>query len=108
MALSRFTAALLAISVCVVVLGAELAAQPEATFSAPRRLKAGDAFLGKGRAYPSPAFHDVDGDGLADIVIGDLPGRVTWARQIPGESITFAAEKPFLDKDGKRLDFNNW
>lgn len=79
------------------------------TFAAPVRLQAGDKFMGEGRLYPSPVFHDVDGDGRLDVVIGDLPGRLTVALRVPGEGPPrFAAEKPMLGADGQPLKFHNW
>ena len=80
----------------------------EIQFAPPRRIMAGDAFLGKGRMYASPAFHDVNGDGHLDAIIGDLPGRVTVALGTGSMPLRFAEEKPMLDKAGKGLDFGNW
>ncbi|MHC4933242.1 MAG: hypothetical protein ACYTGV_13745 [Planctomycetota bacterium] len=76
-----------------------------AQFAAPKRIQAGEAFLGEGRLYPSPVLHDVDGDGKSDIVVGDLFGKVTVALRASG---AFAAETPLLDRDGKPLKFHNW
>jgi hypothetical protein len=79
-------------------------------FGAPVRLHAGDALLGAGRLYPSPAVHDVDRDGELDVVLGDLTGRVTFARRIARDDGTFAlaGEDRVLGADGKPVDFNNW
>jgi hypothetical protein len=81
------------------------------TFAAPVLLRAGDAVLGAGRLYPSPMLHDVNGDGLVDVVVGDLPGRLTVALRVANESTkvpTFAAEAKFHGADGKQLSFGNW
>jgi hypothetical protein len=88
------------------------------TFAPPVRLKAGDEFLGnqyaaegkkaQERLFPSPVFHDVDGDGLADIVVGDLWGKLTVARRLPGTPATFAKEANVMGADGKVLDLQNW
>ena len=83
--------------------------QGRAVFAAPVRIKAGDKFLGEGRLYPSPVFHDVDGDKLPDIVIGDLFGKVTVAcRTTEKDVVRFTAEKDVKDRDGQPLKFHNW
>ena len=93
-----------------IVLAVPSAAQSTSEiFAPPVRLKAGDKLLGEKRLYPSPVFHDVDGDGLADIVVGDLRGVLTFAARQPGDGpATFAAEKAVPGADGKGLKFNNW
>jgi len=78
------------------------------TFAPPVRLKAGDKFLGEGRWFPSPVYHDLNGDKLADIVVGDLPGHLTVAHRVAGASATFAAEENVLGADGKIVDLHNW
>ncbi len=79
------------------------------TFAAPVRLHAGDKFLGQGRLFPSPVHHDIDGDGIADIVVGDLPGRLTVARGEKAEHTpSFGAESRLEAADGKQIDFHNW
>lgn len=55
--------------------------------------------------YPSPAVFDVDGDGVLDVVIGDLAGRVTWARRA---GAGLEAEQALKSADGKNLKFHNW
>lgn len=75
-------------------------------FANPVRVKAGEAFAGAKRWYPSPVLHDVNGDQRADLVVADLAGRVTFAlRQEDG---SFGAEQPMLRDDGKPLKFHNW
>ncbi len=77
----------------------------QAKFAAPQRIKAGEAFVGAGRLYPSPVFYDVNGDGHKDIVVGDLFGRVTFAA---GTERGLTPETPLLDSSGKALKFQNW
>jgi len=81
-----------------------------ARFAEPVRLRAGDRWLGGDRLYPSPVLYDVDGDGVRDVVVADLPGKPTWARATrgPDGAISLAAEKPFLGRDERPLDFSNW
>ena len=78
-------------------------------FAAPVRLEAGGKGIGENRPYPSPVFHDVDRDGLLDLVIGDLRGKITVARRQKGEGpARYAGETKLIAKDGKELDFANW
>ena len=104
--MSRFVPATLALISATLLTAASTLAQDDAGFASPRLLKAGVELVGKGRHYPSPVMHDVDRDGLSDVVIGDLMGRVTWAKAI--ERGRFASEQKLLGADGKRLKFSNW
>jgi hypothetical protein len=84
-------------------------AQDAPSFATPVRLMAGDQFLGHNRLFPSPVFHDMNGDGLRDLVIGDLRGRLTIALRLQGEGpARFGAETKLLGANGKELDFANW
>jgi hypothetical protein len=77
-------------------------------FAAPKRIMAGDKFLGEGRLYPSPVLHDMDGDKRADLVVADLFGNVTVAKRAANPPMAFAAEGKVMDRDGKPLKFHNW
>ncbi len=95
-------------SFSLVALAATVGAQAP-QFAAPVRLEAGGKGLGENRSYPSPVFHDVDRDGLLDLVVGDLRGKITVALRQKGEGpARYAAETKLLAKDGKELDFANW
>ena len=81
----------------------------DAKFAPPVRLSAGEKLLGVHRYFPSPVFHDVDGDGLADLVVGDLVGRLTVALRLPGpDPRAFGPESEMNAADGKPIDFHNW
>jgi hypothetical protein len=95
----------------LLLLGATLAAQappPPPTFAEPVRLKAGDKFLGENRLFPSPVFHDMNGDGRADVVVGDLIGKLTVALRTGDGAPAYAAETKQQALDGKELHFGNW
>jgi hypothetical protein len=92
----------------LILLTAATAVAQETSFAPPVRLRAGEAFLGQGRLYPSPVYHDLDGDRLADLVVGDLRGHLTVARRVAGATPTFAKEDKVLGADGKIVDLQNW
>lgn len=79
-------------------------------FAPPVRLKAGDTFLGENRLYPSPVFHDLDGDGRVDVVVGDLVGVLTVAPRANAAAAApaYGPETKVLGADGQPLDFDNW
>jgi hypothetical protein len=91
------------------LLTAALAAQAP-TFATPVRLTApAGTHHGHDRLYPSPALHDVDGDGRPDLVLGDLEGSITVARRLPGDGTpAFAAPTPLRGADGRPFAFHNW
>lgn len=78
-------------------------------FAPPVAIQAGEVPLGSKRLYPSPALHDMDGDGKPEIVIGDLWGKLSVAQRLEGGGVPkYAEDKPLLGRDGKPLDFKNW
>ena len=101
----------LALAGCVVLFSPRGVAQTDVEttirFAPPKRIMAGDVFLGENRLYPSPAMHDVNGDGRADIVIGDLFGKVTVAPHT-GKPMSYGAEEEVKDREGEQLKFHNW
>lgn len=78
-------------------------------FASPRRIEAGGRFLGTKRLYPSPVVRDMNGDGLADLVVGDLWGKITIAMRVAGKGpLAFEADTELKAADGKAIDFHNW
>ena len=81
----------------------------EVRFASPKRIKAGDSYLGAKRLYPSPAVYDVNRDGKLDVVIGDLWGKITIATQkAKNSALVLEREIKLPGVDGKQLDFGNW
>lgn len=82
---------------------------PKSAFAAPVRLMAGKKPLGDERLFPSPVWRDMNGDGLADIVVGDLIGRLTVALRLPdSKPAAYGPEEKLKDLEGKEIDFHNW
>jgi hypothetical protein len=110
MTTSKLQALTLAVAGCAVLLPSQGVAQDKGkpVFAAPVRIKAGDAFVGEGRYYPSPVLHDVNGDQLPDLVVGDLMGKITFAPRLAGKKVLFGSEKQLKDRSGEQLKFHNW
>lgn len=80
-------------------------ATQNAAFDDPELLMAGGQMMGIKRHYPSPVLHDLDGDGVRELIIGDLHGYITRCERNAdgwGEEVRIRA------KDGKDLRFHNW
>ena len=70
------------------------------TFHAPVAMKAaGQPVRVEEPGYAAPAWHDVDGDGRADLVVGQFAkGKMAVYRGIEGGQL---AERTWLQADGK-------
>ena len=67
-------------------------ASDRTTFRPPVRLMAGGEPMGQEQMYPSPALYDLDGDGVEELVIGDLMGNLRVSRRVAGgDAITWSA-----------------
>ena len=98
---------------CIATLGA-LAPQSEqeplisAKFSEPIQLMAADEPLGIKRMYPSPRLYDIDRDGKAELVIGDLMGRVMVAEKADGDDPAAWGKLATFMSGRRALKFHNW
>ena len=82
-------------------------------FDAPVRLKVKDAFLNVAakKRFPSPAMIDVDDDGQAELVVGELMGSVgVYENQnTSGTGDPIWGPRTHLKTfDGKRIRTSNW
>jgi len=78
-------------------------------FAEPVLLHEGDAPMGRGLLYPSPALFDVDADGTDELVMGDLVGKLWVSARVEGDDPTAWTERePLKAADGNDLKFSNW
>ena len=74
-------------------------------FDAPEALLTADSPF-TGQMYPSPVLRDIDGDGKAELVVGDLPGRMRFATR-KGNGLQWSKLYPMKSGD-EPLRLNNW
>jgi hypothetical protein len=68
----------------------------------PVRLRAGGDFIDTGLAWghSGPCFHDVDGDGLPDLVVGDFSGKFRFYKNVGTREEPRCAPGTFLQAGG--------
>ena len=97
---------LLFAGLCVPVAAAEDATP---LFRTPVQLKAGEAMMGEGILYPSPKLQDLDGDGISEMLIGDLRGQLLFSkRQGSSDATQWTTLEPVQTADGEPIKFDNW
>ena len=74
-------------------------------FDAPEVLLTDDRPF-SGQMYPSPVLQDLDGDGKAELVVGDLPGRMRFATR-KDKGLHWSKLNPMKSGD-EPLRLNNW
>ncbi|MEM1450423.1 MAG: hypothetical protein AAF957_11115 [Planctomycetota bacterium] len=87
-------------------LGVEAEA-PKARFAPPVQLTAGGSEH-TGILYPSPALHDVDGDGALELLIGEIFGTITISERDPEGPATAWREAQSMKVGGEPIKLNNW
>lgn len=87
------------------------AAAPAQTFSfaPPARILAGENLLGDGLPFPSPTIGDLDGDGVLDVLIGDVSGNISVAsgKRVDGR-LSFGPERRLEAGKAGLLAFPNF
>ena len=81
-------------------------------FEAPVRLTVdGKPLQQANDRFPSPAIYDIDNDGVNELIIGGLRGKVevfeNSSSSTKGDPIWEAGE-PLEDSDGKSIELTNW
>ena len=74
-------------------------------FDAPEVLLTADSPF-TGQMYPSPVLQDIDGDGKAELIVGDLPGRMRFASRVD-KGLSWSKLQPMKSGD-EPLRLNNW
>ena len=59
--------------------------------------------------YPSPALYDLNGDGVDELIVGDLRGYLQKATRESGDIASgWGKATNIKTADGKDLNFSNW
>lgn len=58
--------------------------------------------------YPSPTFHDLDGDDVRELVVGDRFGRITIREFVGGDADSAWTANAMRSVTGKPLKLTNW
>ncbi len=74
-------------------------------FDPPEALLTADSPF-TGQMYPSPVLQDIDGDGKAELIVGDLPGRMRFATR-KGNDLQWSKLNP-MESGDEPLRLNNW
>lgn len=86
------------------------AAQSDPALSPPQRLKAGGEWIDTGKeiAHAGPQLHDVDGDGLLDLVVGSFAGRFQLYRNVGTRTAPAFEARGHLQAGGVAAKVPNW
>jgi hypothetical protein len=92
------------------LLATEGAAQSDPVLSAPQRLKAGEEWIDTGKeiAHAGPQLHDVDGDGLQDLVVGNFAGHFQVYRNVGTRTAPAFESRGRLKAAGVEAKVPNW
>ena len=91
----------------------ENATSDSSLFESPVRINADGAPLNTAarKRFPSPGIFDVDGDGQAELLIGELMGSVGVYENLNTSGTgdpEWSSRKPLRDAKGKQIKTSNW
>ncbi len=86
------------------------AAGGDAELAAPVRLAADGQWIdtGKETAHAGPSFHDLDGDGVRDLLVGNFAGTLAHYRNVGTAAAPKFEAKGFLAAEGDPIKIHNW
>jgi len=62
----------------------------------------------KADSYPSLVAYDVDKDGTLELISSGVRGRLTISKRAAAGVLKWIDHKPWMDIEGKQIDFHNW
>lgn len=87
-----------------------LNAQEQYDFETPVRLTADGEIIDTGKhiAHSGPAFADINGDGVTDLLVGNFRGTIEYFENTgSAEAPEYAAGK-MLEAEGETIKIHNW
>ena len=76
----------------------------------PVRLEAGGTVIDTGKyiAHAGPLFADYDGDGKADLLVGNFKGHIQLYKNVGTRTAPAFEEQGLLSVDGEPVLIHNW
>ncbi|MFT7075946.1 MAG: hypothetical protein ACJA0P_001960 [Planctomycetota bacterium] len=62
----------------------------------------------EGILYPSPTVFDVDGDGVDELLIGEIFGSIKISEPLPGDDTLAWGKAQRMTTGGEPIKLNNW
>ncbi|MBM4016219.1 MAG: hypothetical protein FJ293_14815 [Planctomycetes bacterium] len=94
----------------IAVIAGLAAAVGDGVLAPPVRLAAGETWIDTGEeiAHAGPSFHDLDGDGRRDLLVGNFAGTLAHYRNVGTAAAPKFEAKGFLAAEGAPIKIKNW